>query len=91
MTLLALFGLDPMPLSGDSDVWWSEFLMTQRRLKWLCARRLDAHPLRAASSYGDSISDLPLPQAVGHPQVVDPDARLRAHAAAAEWSVRELA
>ena len=88
---LALFGLAPTLLSGDSDVWWSEFLMTQRRLKWLCARRLDAHSLRAASFYGDSISDRPLLPAVGHPQVVDPDARLRAHAAAAGWSIRELA
>ena len=40
--------------------------------------------------YSDSISDLPLLQAVSNPVAVRPDARLRAHAASAGWPVIEL-
>lgn len=39
--------------------------------------------------YSDSASDLPLLQAVTHPVAVHPDARLRAHASAAGWTVWE--
>ena len=63
----------------------------QRLLEWLGANGLDAQLLREATFYSDSINDLPLLQAVGHPQVVDPDPRLRAHASAAGWPIRELA
>ena len=37
--------------------------------------------------YSDSINDLPLLAAVGHPQVVNPDARLAAEAEARGWPV----
>ncbi len=40
--------------------------------------------------YSDSISDLPLLEAVSHPVAVRPDDRLRAHAASAGWQVLEL-
>ena len=40
--------------------------------------------------YSDSISDLPLLEAVSHPVAVRPDERLRAHAALAGWPVIEL-
>lgn len=41
--------------------------------------------------YSDSVSDLPLLQAVTDPVAVAPDARLAAHAAAAGWPVIRLA
>ena len=63
----------------------------QRLLEWLSAQLLDAQLLRQATFYSDSINDLPLLQAVGDPQVVDPDPRLRAHASAAGWTIRALA
>lgn len=63
----------------------------ERLLGWLSTQQLDAQSLREATFYSDSINDLPLLQAVGHPQVVDPDPRLRAHASAAGWSIRILA
>ena len=37
--------------------------------------------------YSDSINDLPLLAAVGHPHVVNPDARLAAEAEARGWPV----
>ena len=63
----------------------------QRLLEWLDAQHLGAQLLREATFYSDSINDLPLLQAVGHPQVVDPDARLRAHAVVAGWPIRAWA
>ena len=41
--------------------------------------------------YSDSISDLPLLDAVSHPVAVRPDDRLRAHALAAGWAVIDWA
>lgn len=43
--------------------------------------------LSASYAYSDSISDLPLLQAVGHPVVVNPDAELRAIAREHGWEV----
>ena len=40
--------------------------------------------------YSDSISDLPLLEAVSHPVAVRPDDRLRAHAVSAGWPLLEL-
>ena len=61
----------------------------QRLHDWLAARGLaDAardQALAAAHFYSDSINDLPLLRAVGHPVVVDPDTRLLAAAQAAGW------
>ncbi len=47
--------------------------------------------LASASFYSDSINDLPLLLAVGHPVVVDPDARLEREALARQWPVLRLA
>ncbi len=52
---------------------------------WLGSRRLA--DFAQSWFYSDSISDLPLLQAVSHPVAVQPDARLRAHAVAAGWPV----
>ena len=52
---------------------------------WLGERRLA--DFAQSWFYSDSISDLPLLQAVSHPVAVQPDARLRAHALATGWPV----
>lgn len=43
--------------------------------------------LAASYFYTDSYSDLPMLRAVGHPIVVNPDARLRRHAQRAGWPI----
>jgi HAD superfamily hydrolase (TIGR01490 family) len=58
---------------------------------WLAAQGLPRELLDSATLYSDSSNDLPLLGAVGHPVVVDPDARLRAHALAQDWPIVELA
>lgn len=64
----------------------------QRLRTWLAARGADADAaLASATFYSDSINDLPLLQAVGHPVVVDPDPRLLAEAQARAWPVLQLA
>jgi HAD superfamily hydrolase (TIGR01490 family) len=63
----------------------------ERLLVWLREQGLDAGALADATFYSDSINDLPLLQAVGRPVTVDPDARLRRHAAVAGWPIVELA
>lgn len=45
--------------------------------------------LSECSAYSDSINDLPLLELVGHPCAVNPDARLRRHAAVAGWRTRD--
>ena len=45
--------------------------------------------LSRCSAYSDSYNDLPMLSLVGHPCVINPDARLRAHARAAGWRVRD--
>ncbi len=63
-----------------------------RRLRaWLGEQGRAGAPLADAVFYSDSSNDLPLLGAVGEPVAVDPDARLRAHAAAHGWRVIELA
>jgi phosphoserine phosphatase len=42
-----------------------------------------------AAFYSDSITDLPLLEAVGHPVVVNPDARLRRIARRRGWPIEE--
>jgi len=54
---------------------------------WLAARGLDEVLLKQATFYSDSINDLPLLSAVGHPVVVDPDDRLHAAALRHRWPV----
>jgi HAD superfamily hydrolase (TIGR01490 family) len=62
-----------------------------RLRRWLSEQGLATNALAGATFYSDSINDLALLQAVGHPIVVDPDARLRQHALTAGWPVLELA
>ena len=52
---------------------------------WLAEREWPEALLRQAWFYSDSINDLPLLCAVGVSVVVNPDARLRAHATAQGW------
>lgn len=54
---------------------------------WLAARGCDAACLREATFYSDSISDLPLLEAVGEPVAVDPDPQLAEHARQRGWRV----
>ncbi|MCL3863063.1 HAD-IB family hydrolase [Actinotalea sp. K2] len=41
-------------------------------------------------AYGDSINDVPILSSVGHPVAINPDVRLRRHAHAVGWPVREF-
>ncbi|WP_244963084.1 HAD family hydrolase [Nocardioides dongkuii] len=45
--------------------------------------------LQACSAYSDSFNDLPMLAMVGDPCAINPDARLRAHARAQGWRVRD--
>jgi len=56
-------------------------------VKALAAR--EGLDLSRCSAYSDSANDLPLLSLVGHPYAVNPDARLRAHARANGWQVRD--
>lgn len=47
--------------------------------------------LAASWAYSDSISDLPMLEAVGHPVAVNPDKELRRHAVTEGWLVRDFA
>jgi len=61
-----------------------------RVLQWLAQRAGGAAGLDAFEQswfYSDSVSDLPLLQAVSHPVAVRPDERLRRHALASGWPV----
>jgi HAD superfamily hydrolase (TIGR01490 family) len=58
---------------------------------WLAAMNLPSELLSQATFYSDSINDLPLLEAVRQPILVDPDARLLAHAQAQGWAVLRLA
>jgi HAD superfamily hydrolase (TIGR01490 family) len=52
------------------------------------ARGLD---LAGSYAYSDSVTDVPMLAAVGHPVAVNPDRELRAHAEAEGWEVRDFA
>src|SRR3712207_4178542 len=45
--------------------------------------------LGRCSAYSDSVNDLPMLSLVGDPCVINPDARLREHARARGWRVRD--
>lgn len=45
--------------------------------------------LERCSAYSDSSNDLPMLSLVGHPCAVNPDAKLRAHAKANGWRIRD--
>ncbi len=57
---------------------------------WLARRAMTWAGVGRSWFYSDSINDLPLLQAVSDPVVVDPDARLRAHAQQQGWPIRSL-
>ncbi|GAB2451302.1 HAD family hydrolase [Xylanimonas ulmi] len=46
--------------------------------------------LDASYAYGDSLNDLPMMTAVGHPCPINPDGRLRRHARDVGWPIREF-
>jgi len=46
--------------------------------------------LASSYAYGDSVNDVPVLSAVGHPCAINPEPRLRAHAAEAGWPVRDF-
>ncbi|KUI22853.1 inhibition of morphological differentiation protein [Mycobacterium sp. GA-1285] len=54
-------------------------------IRELAAR--EGYALEHSYAYSDSITDLPMLEAVGHPSVVNPDRALRKEAAARGWSV----
>ncbi|WP_370329519.1 HAD-IB family hydrolase [Mycolicibacterium hippocampi] len=55
-------------------------------IRALAAR--EGYALEHCYAYSDSITDLPMLEAVGHPTVVNPDRALRKEAAAREWPVQ---
>jgi HAD superfamily hydrolase (TIGR01490 family) len=57
---------------------------------WLAARGESIKSVIKSTFYSDSHNDLPLLERVSHPVAVDPDAALRAHAAARGWPVISL-
>jgi HAD superfamily hydrolase (TIGR01490 family) len=59
----------------------------ERLREWLATQGLDEGALKQATFYSDSINDLPLLSAVGHPVVVDPDDRLHSAALRHRWRV----
>lgn len=50
----------------------------------------EGYDLSASYAYSDSVTDLPMLCAVGHPVVVNPDRALRREAAARNWPVRSF-
>ena len=56
-------------------------------VKALAAR--EGLDLSACSAYSDSANDLPMLMLVGDPCAINPDARLRAHARAEGWRIRD--
>ncbi|GAA1849508.1 HAD-IB family hydrolase [Myceligenerans crystallogenes] len=46
--------------------------------------------LASSYAYGDSMNDLPMMHAVGHPCPINPDIRLRRHAQEVGWPIREF-
>jgi HAD superfamily hydrolase (TIGR01490 family) len=59
----------------------------ERLRSWLAEQGFDDTVLKQATFYSDSINDLPLLSAVGHPVVVDPDDRLLSAARQHGWPV----
>ena len=97
--LLAAYGR----ATGVEDVIGTQLQMsdgryTGRRMGTLCfgegkverlkQRLADANvDWQASYAYGDSQTDLPILQAVGHPVAVSPDDRLKEHARRHDWPV----
>ena len=56
-----------------------------RLQQWLQARAWPDSLIQGATFYSDSVNDLPLLSAVGHPVTVDPDSKLAQEAAGRAW------
>jgi HAD superfamily hydrolase (TIGR01490 family) len=56
----------------------------------LALAELEGLDLARCAAYSDSANDLPMLTLVGHPNVVNPDRRLRAEAARRDWPVHEF-
>lgn len=52
--------------------------------------RHNGYDLSSSYAYSDSISDLPMLDAVGHPVAVNPDRQLRAEATRREWPIQRF-
>jgi HAD superfamily hydrolase (TIGR01490 family) len=52
--------------------------------------RREGLDLSRSSAYSDSVNDLPMLELVGHPHVVNPDARLLAEARLRDWPVHDF-
>ncbi|WP_082131427.1 HAD family hydrolase [Cellulomonas sp. FA1] len=50
----------------------------------------EGYDLDRCHAYGDSTNDVPILSTVGHPCAINPDRRLRRHAAEVGWPVREF-
>jgi HAD superfamily hydrolase (TIGR01490 family) len=61
-----------------------------RMLAWLAEQGQPETLLKQATFYSDSINDLPLLSAVGHPVAVDPDMRLESAARRHGWPILHL-
>lgn len=48
------------------------------------------YDLSASHAYSDSVTDIPMLEAVGHPVAVNPDRNLRRHALEQDWTVRDF-
>jgi HAD superfamily hydrolase (TIGR01490 family) len=60
--------------------------------KAVAVRSLALHEgldLASCAAYSDSVNDLPMLELVGHPCAVNPDGKLRRHAEAAGWRIRD--
>ena len=51
------------------------------------ARRLEGYDLEHSYAYSDSVTDVPMLEAVGHPHAVNPDRELRRIASSNGWPV----
>jgi putative phosphoserine phosphatase/1-acylglycerol-3-phosphate O-acyltransferase len=67
----------------DGDFVWATGKLAAVR-RWAAASGVD---LAASHAYSDSVFDVPLLRAVGHPHAVNPDRRLRALATVQRWPV----
>lgn len=99
----AALGLDQVlatePEVGDEGCYTGEIIgvacFREHKLThvqaWLARRGVAWSDVRRSWFYSDSINDLPLMESVTDPVAVNPDRRLRAHAAARGWPVLDLA
>ncbi|HXQ44484.1 MAG TPA: HAD-IB family hydrolase [Acidimicrobiales bacterium] len=67
----------------DGDFVWATGKLSAVR-RWASTAGVD---LARSHAYSDSVFDVPLLRAVGHPHAVNPDRRLRAVATAAHWPI----